>query len=219
MMRSSSGLLNVFEDFCPQTNDTALVVTGVDYQHHTEIREARFHLEDELVVVESSRLVRSGKHLRLGNVFAGALTFSDAGRIISDVTFPSRGYVEQPFRGEDGLFYTQDSEIWLNGLPFIRRFDGYDEVCHPTVDGRWVYFEAKRVDPQFPGSAQGWQVLRRHLDHGVTEQVLDHGANPYAYGGRLYHSRWNVAKIAFETAAVPLPEVAAANGSELRGAA
>lgn len=217
MTRSSSGLLNVFEDFCPQDGDTALLVTGADYQHHTEIREARYHLADGVVVIESSRLVRSGTHLRLGNVFEGALTYSDAGRITSDLSFPSRGYVEQPFRSEDGLFYTQDSEIWLNGLPFIGRFDGYDEVCHPTVHERWVYFEAKRVDPAFPGSAQGWQVLRRHLDEGVTELVLAHGANPYVHGGLLFHSRWNAAKVAFETAAVPLP--GAAPPVALRGAA
>ncbi len=205
MTRSSSGLLNVFEDFCPQSSDTALVVTGVDYMHHSEIREVRYHLEDERVVVESSRLVRDGTHVRLGNIWNGRLIFSDAGTVHSDLDISFRGLAEQPFRAADGLFYTQDSEVWLDGKKLIGRFDGYDEVCHPTVDGREVYFEAKRADPLFPGSAKGWQVLRYHLDLRTIELVLAHGANPYVYDGKLFHSRWSDALRGFETAAIPIP--------------
>lgn len=217
MKRSSSGLLNVFEDVCPLSEDTALVVTGVDYMHHTELREVRYHLEGEVVVIESSRLVREGTHLRLGNVHHGRIVVSDAGRIDGARATPVDGYVEQPYSTDEGLFYTHHSEIWRDHAKLIARFDGYDEVCHPTIDGRWLYFEAKRVDPQFPGSAKDWQVLRYHLDSREIELLLVHGANPYVWEGRLFHSRWSDAKRGFETAAIPIPAALPERG--LRGAA
>jgi hypothetical protein len=221
MKRSSCGLLNVFEDVCPLSDDTALLVTGVDYMHHTEIREARYHLEGDEVVIDSSRLVREGTHLRLGNVHTGSLVFSDAGVIHGGPKAPRSGYAEQPFLTDDGLYYTRDSEVWLDDAKLVGRFDGYDEVCHPTADGHLIYFEAKRIDPAFPGSAKDWQVLRYHLDTGVSELVLRHGANPYVFGRRLFHSRWSDRKRGFETVAIPLPEVLpeALPESVLRGAA
>ena len=168
-------------------------------------------------MIESSRLVRAGTHLRLGNVHHGHIVLSDDGRLSGTRARAVEGHVEQPYATDEGLFYTHESEIWRDRVKLIGRFDGYDEVCHPTVDGRWLYFEAKRVDPQFPGSAKDWQVLRYHLDSAEIELILVHGANPYVHDGRLFHSRWSDRKGGFETVAIPIPAALPQRG--LRGAA
>lgn len=186
----SFGMLKKFEDFCPLTDDTALIVCGTEYTHLTELTKVKYKIKGNKVHLFSPTILLTGTYLRLGNVFDGKLMFSDEYSVYTtEIKNPTkRTYVcegIQPYLFELGAVYQKRGSIYLNHDVIIPPWDDYIVAGRPTVYNNWIYFEA-RIKP----APQGWEIWRYDLTSKKKEMVLNYGGNPYVYAGKMFYSHW-----------------------------
>lgn len=176
-----------WEDFYPITDNTALIVCGVDYTQMHEIREAEYTLQGELVVLGESKVIKTGKNVRLGNYYHGELVFSEGYEPVKI----------QPYRFDGGLLYQTKGNIYLNDEILFTPWDNFKVLGRPTYHNGWVFFET-REGP----APQTWEVWKYNLETKQKVKVLNRGANPYVYKDKVFYSFLN--GNAFETRWTPL---------------
>lgn len=186
----SFGMFKRFEDFCPLDDETALIVCGKTYTELTKIVRVNYQIKKNKVFLSSPTILLTGKYLRLGNIFNDQLTFSDDYSIykanmndLSNRIFVCMGI--QPYTLESDIVYQKYYCIYLNNKKIITPLDDYIVIGRPTIHQDWIYYEARRKP-----APQGWEIWRYNLKSRKKEMVLQSGANPYVYNGKLFYSSW-----------------------------
>lgn len=193
-------LLGVVEDFVPLNDTDALVTSGKYFSSLTAIYKVQYKLSDGSVelICDDLRLLAQGYHLRLGGMFDRSgmgdyvLVYSDssigiieqAGNLVNLIG-PEDGI--QPWIHAGSLYYNKKLDsgfptVWKDENVFIQPWNGYYSMGKPMVDGDWLYFEARKTKAPL-----GWQVWRKSLTTGKQECILERGANPNAFSGKLFY--------------------------------
>ncbi len=182
--------LTKFKDFCPISENEALISIGNDYSYLTYIRRVKYKLKDNRVKIFFwlGKNIVHGTHLRLGNIFNNKLLYSDEQNIFEQfiskkILLQEKG--AQPYKFEGGLLYNHNGSIYLNKQKIICPWSGFGIVNSPFLKNNWVYFGARKGF--FPWN---WQVWCYNIKTKKKNLVLSNGANPYIYSGKLFYSKW-----------------------------
>jgi len=182
-------LLTKFKDFYPLSESEALISIGNNYNYLTHIKHVKYRLEGNRVKIHfwSGKTVVRGLYLRLGNIFDDKLFYSDEQNILQKsaskkILLKEKGV--QPYRFKGGLLYEYNGSIYLNEEEIIRPWADFSLVSSPSYTNGWVYFETRSG----PAPCY-WQVWRYNLKTKKKHLMLDHGASPCIYSGKLFYSR------------------------------
>lgn len=177
----------VYEDFHPLDDHVGLVARGKSYIALNEVVLISYKLEDGTVKFgEGGVCIFAGEPVvRLGNIFRRITTLSANSVIYMNRTPIGPGH--QPFLFEYGLLCQRDLTIYLNGEPFIKRWPGLESIGRPSGYDDTVLFEC-RTDIKPPQA--GWEIWKYNIQTKVKKKILDRGANPYYYDGKLFYSFW-----------------------------
>lgn len=172
-----------YEDFYPYSDTEALICCGDSYQKLSQIRKVYYELmPNGSIDFTLGEVIKSGGHLRLGNYYNDKLYYTDG--------YDKSGIV-QNYMTDIGLFYQQDSKIYLDDDILLTHTDTSHpkyQIGRPSYQDDWVYFESRGHKKYFDTGI--WEVWRYNVKSKQRQKLLDNAANPYVYKDKLFFSTW-----------------------------